>query len=97
MNKFVSIGRTTSIGANPWNRAKWHAIENQNRLSCEICNISRSTEAHHGIVKRDRRFKVVDNICNLVMVCHKCHMEGKAENVELAIELSVKHNGHDAP
>ena len=88
-----------AFGRTPWQIAKYHALMHQNRRTCEICGFSAATDAHHAIVKRDKRFKVVDNICNLQMVCHECHMEGKAdaeENKERAVRLSIRYNGIEA-
>ena len=79
----------------PWQRAKLRAY-NANRYTCEICGWDRATDAHHSLVHRDKRFPVVDNYANLMMVCHTCHMEGKAEDKQRAVEIAIKYNGIEA-
>ena len=91
---WVSIGKQTNPGATPWQRAKWHAVYNQNRIICELCGVNKATDAHHAVVKRDIRFKEVDNIANVMMLCHECHMHHEPD-IETGLAFSVTHNGYD--
>jgi len=64
---------------------------------CEVCNINPGTDLHHCIEKRRKGHPELDCEINLEAVCHKCHMEGKADSTEHAIEFVRKQieRGHD--
>ena len=96
MTKWVSIGRVAK-SRNPWETAKMVAYFEQKRRNCWVCG-KPSEDAHHAIVKTDKNNRTVDNLINLQMVCHKCHMEGKAdgwENTKRAIRDSIRRYGKD--
>lgn len=82
-----------------WERAKRKALK-EGRLYCEVRGCTnRATQAHHAIVKRDRRFSHdVDHLYNVQMVCWKCHMGGLTDtlpNFERALKASVARYGRD--
>ena len=87
------------MSADKWKEAKLRAYVNEKRTVCEVCGRAPATDAHHAIVKRDKNNKKVDNIINVQMVCHKCHMEGKADgykNMTKAVDKAVERYGREA-
>ena len=54
---------------------------------CEVCNSRPGTDLHHCIEKRRKGYPELDCEINFEVVCHKCHMEGKADSKEHAIEF----------
>jgi len=43
---------------------------------CEICNKRRGTQRHHGLVRRNKRYKKqLDVLINYQLACHTCHTE----------------------
>ena len=54
---------------------------------CEVCGIRPGTDLHHCIEKRRKGHPELDCEINLEVVCHKCHMEGRADSKEHAIEF----------
>lgn len=82
---------------NNWREAKLMAYYQQKRTQCEVCGRP-AMDAHHAIVKRDKNCVAVDNLINLQMVCHECHMEGKAdgwENTKKAIRDAIRRYGKE--
>lgn len=64
---------------------------------CEICDKRLGTDLHHCIEKRRKGHPELDCEINLEVVCHQCHMEGKADSKEHAIEFVKRQieRGHD--
>ena len=64
---------------------------------CEVCNERLGTDLHHCIEKKRKGCPELDMKINLEVVCHKCHMEGRADSKEHAIEFVKKQieRGHD--
>ena len=57
---------------------------------CECCGIGPGVELHHCIEKRRKGRKELDVIMNLEVACHQCHMSGKLDSSEHAIEFARK-------
>lgn len=58
---------------------------------CEVCGLDKATDAHHCIEMRQKRYmKELTVAENLEAVCHKCHMEGRADSAEHAIEFAKR-------
>ena len=93
MTKWVTVGRETQY-KHPWKHAKFTAYFNEGRRTCEMCGIKPATEAHHGIVKRDKNCKAVDHLFNVVMVDKDCHEKADGwENTQKNIENAVQRYG----
>ena len=96
--KWVTVGKVTKR-QNPWHTAKNVALYEQGRATCEVPGCyRRATDAHHGIVKRDKNCVKVDSLINVVMVCHECHMSGKADghkNMVRAVKDAVRRYGRE--
>jgi len=65
--------------------------------ACEICGSGLALDLHHCIEKRRKGHPELDCEINLEVVCHKGHMEGRADSKEHAIEFVKKQieRGHD--
>ena len=64
---------------------------------CEMCGIRPGKELHHCIEKRRKGHKELDCEINLEVLCHQCHMSGKADTSDHAIEFVNRQiaRGHD--
>ncbi len=64
---------------------------------CEVCHFRSGTDLHHCIEKRRKGHPGLDCEINLEVVCNQCHIAGKANSKEHALEFVKKQiaRGHD--
>jgi hypothetical protein len=84
-----------------WSSIKFEEINYNDRNVCEIEGCRRpGTDAHHCLIPADKRFQDhLDHVINMQIVCHKCHMEGKADNpsnLDTAITQALYRYGETA-
>ena len=60
------------------------------RPICEICWEARATQLHHCIEGRMKGHPELDHEINLEPVCATCHMEGKGDSPEHAMEFALR-------